>query len=162
MGIYGKYALSRGLTYEEIEAKINAGETYVIRLKSDGRTNLPPEEMHHIEIEDGIRGTLSMPENNQDVVILKANGIPTYHFCTCDLTTTLCARLMWCAARNGCRRFLFMWSCLRRSALKAGFLHTAQLMKIDEETGQKRKLSKRKDPELSLVITETKAITLQL
>lgn len=150
MGIYGKYALSRGLTYEEIEAKINAGETYVIRLKSDGRTGIPPEEMRHIEIEDGIRGMLSMPENNQDVVILKANGIPTYHFAhVIDdhfMRTTHVVRGAEWLPSLPVHVELFE---------KVGFempvfCHTAQLMKIDEETGQKRKLSKRKDPELSL------------
>ena len=150
MGIYGKYALCRDLTYEEIEAKINAGESYVIRLKSSGSTDLPPEEMRHIEVEDGIRGTLSMPENNQDVVILKANGIPTYHFAhVIDdhfMRTTHVVRGAEWLPSLPIHVELFE---------KVGFempvfCHTAQLMKIDEETGQKRKLSKRKDPELSL------------
>ncbi len=150
MGIYGKYAICRDLTYEEIEAKINAGESYVIRLKSSGSTDLPPEEMRHIEVEDGIRGTLSMPENNQDVVILKANGIPTYHFAhVIDdhfMRTTHVVRGAEWLPSLPIHVELFE---------KVGFempvfCHTAQLMKIDEETGQKRKLSKRKDPELSL------------
>ncbi len=150
MGIYGKYALCRDLTYEEIEAKINAGESYVIRLKSSGSIDLPPEEMRHIEVEDGIRGTLSMPENNQDVVILKANGIPTYHFAhVIDdhfMRTTHVVRGAEWLPSLPIHVELFE---------KVGFempvfCHTAQLMKIDEETGQKRKLSKRKDPELSL------------
>ena len=150
MGIYGKYALCRDLTYEEIEAKINAGESYVIRLKSSGSTDLPPEEMRHIEVEDGIRGTLSMPENNQDVVILKANGLPTYHFAhVIDdhfMRTTHVVRGAEWLPSLPIHVELFE---------KVGFempvfCHTAQLMKIDEETGQKRKLSKRKDPELSL------------
>ncbi len=150
MGIYGKYALCRDLTYEEIEAKINAGESYVIRLKSSGSTDFPPEEMRHIEVEDGIRGTLSMPENNQDVVILKANGIPTYHFAhVIDdhfMRTTHVVRGAEWLPSLPIHVELFE---------KVGFempvfCHTAQLMKIDEETGQKRKLSKRKDPELSL------------
>ncbi len=150
MGIYGKYALCRDLTYEEIEAKINAGESYVIRLKSSGSTDLPPEEMRHIEVEDGIRGTLSMPENNQDVVILKVNGIPTYHFAhVIDdhfMRTTHVVRGAEWLPSLPIHVELFE---------KVGFempvfCHTAQLMKIDEETGQKRKLSKRKDPELSL------------
>lgn len=150
MGIYGKYALSRNLTYEEIEARINAGESYVIRLKSDGNTELPPEEMRHIEIEDGIRGTLSMPENNQDVVILKANGIPTYHFAhVIDdhfmRTTHVVRGAEWLPSLP------IHVELFEKVGFKMPvFCHTAQLMKIDEETGQKRKLSKRKDPELSL------------
>ena len=77
-GIYGEYAPCRGLILEEIEQNINAGKPYVIRLKSDGHQD--PQKARTISIEDGIRGILSMPENYQDVVILKATGIPTYHF----------------------------------------------------------------------------------
>ena len=149
-GIYGKYAVSRDLTIEEIEAKIAAGTPYVIRLKSDGECDKPADEMRHIEVEDGIRGTLSMPENKQDVVILKANGIPTYHFAhVIDdhfMRTTHVVRGAEWLPSLPIHIELFE---------KTGFevpvyCHTAQLMKIDETTGQKRKLSKRHDPELSL------------
>ncbi len=149
-GIYGKYALSRTLSYEEIETKIKDGQSYVIRLKSDGASEIPPEEMRHIEIEDGIRGTLSMPENNQDVVILKANGIPTYHFAhVIDdhfMRTTHVVRGAEWLPSLPIHVELFEKTGFEMPV----FCHTAQLMKIDEESGQKRKLSKRKDPELSL------------
>ena len=79
-GIYGKWAKSRDLTYEEIEAKINAGEKFVIRLKSDGNLDLPEDQIRRIKVKDAIRGILDMPENDQDTVILKRTGIPTYHF----------------------------------------------------------------------------------
>lgn len=149
-GIYGEYARGRSLTMEEIESNIKAGMPYVIRLKSDGKVGVPAEEMRQISVEDAIRGTLNMPENNQDVVILKANGIPTYHFAhVIDdhfMGTTHVVRGAEWLPSLPIHEELFA---------KVGFpmpvfCHTAQLMKIDEETGQKRKLSKRKDPELSL------------
>ena len=121
-----------------------------MRLKSDGNHDLPAEEIRTISVEDGIRGTLTMPENNQDVVILKANGIPTYHFAHAVddhfMRTTHVVRGAEWLPSLPIHVELFD---------KLGFdmpifCHTAQLMKIDEETGSKRKLSKRKDPELSL------------
>ncbi len=148
-GIYGKYAeKSRNLSYEEIEANIKAGKPYVIRLKSTGNHDMPSEEIKRFEIDDAIRGTLSMPENNQDVIILKATGIPTYHFAhVIDdhfMRTTHVVRG---------EEWLMSLPIHVELFEKLGFempvyCHTAQLMKIDN--GNKRKLSKRKDPELSL------------
>ena len=79
-GIYGKWARSRSLSLAEISQKLAAGLPYVIRLRSDGDMSLPEEQIRRFEIEDAIRGKLSMPVNDQDTVLLKANGIPTYHF----------------------------------------------------------------------------------
>ena len=148
-GIYGKYAeASRNLSLEEIEANIKAGKPYVVRLKSSGNHDLPSEEIRHIKVEDAIRGTLSMPENNQDVIILKATGIPTYHFAHVNddyfMRTTHVIRGEEWHMSLPIHVELFE---------KLGFempvyCHTAQLMKLDN--GNKRKLSKRKDPELSL------------
>ena len=148
-GIYGKYAeASRNLILEEIEANIKAGKPYVVRLKSSGNHDLPSEEIRHIKVEDAIRGTLSMPENNQDVIILKATGIPTYHFAhVIDdyfMRTTHVIRG---------EEWLMSLPIHVELFEKLGFempvyCHTAQLMKLDN--GNKRKLSKRKDPELSL------------
>lgn len=148
-GIYGKYAeSSRNLSLEEIEANIRAGKPYVVRLKSSGNHDLPSEEIRHIKVEDAIRGTLSMPENNQDVIILKATGIPTYHFAhVIDdyfMRTTHVIRG---------EEWLMSLPIHVELFEKLGFempvyCHTAQLMKLDN--GNKRKLSKRKDPELSL------------
>ena len=148
-GIYGKYAeKSRNLTYEEIESNIKAGKPYVVRLKSTGNHDMPTEEIRHIKVEDAIRGTLSMTENNQDIVILKATGIPTYHFAhVIDdyfMRTTHVVRG---------EEWLMSLPIHVELFEKLGFempvyCHTAQLMKLDN--GNKRKLSKRKDPELSL------------
>jgi len=148
-GIYGKYATHRNLTTEEIEDYLAGSVPYTIRLKSGGNHDLPQEQIRYIKVEDGIRGTLSMPENNQDVVILKANGMPTYHFAhVVDdhlMRTTHVVRGEEWLSSLPIHVELFE---------KLGFelpvyCHTAQLMKLDE-IGNKRKLSKRKDPELSL------------
>ena len=148
-GIYGKWARSRELSYEEIEAKINAGEKFVVRLKSDGNLDLPEDQIRRIKVQDAIRGTLDMPENDQDTVILKQTGIPTYHFAhVVDdhlMRTTHVVRGAEWLPSLPIHVELFE---------KLGwetpiYCHTAQLMKLDEE-GNKRKLSKRLDPELSL------------
>ena len=148
-GIYGKWAKSRGLSYEEIQAKLESGMPYVIRLKSDGDLSLPEDQIRRFEVEDAIRGTLSMPYNDQDTVILKANGIPTYHFAHAIddhlMGTTHVVRGAEWLPSLPIHVELFE---------KLGweppvYCHTAQLMKIGED-GNKRKLSKRKDPELSL------------
>ena len=145
-GIYGDYAACRSLTLEEIQANIDAGKSYVVRLHSDG--NQDPEKAKTISIEDGIRGTLSMPENYQDVVILKATGIPTYHFAhVVDdhlMRTTHVVRGEEWISSLPIHVELFE----KLGFEMPVFCHTAQLMKLDN--GNKRKLSKRKDPELSL------------
>ncbi|TDP57906.1 glutamate--tRNA ligase [Aminicella lysinilytica] len=149
-GIYGKYAACRDWTLEQVEEAINAGKPYVVRLKSDGvpfvENGPEPKKIH---VEDAVRGTLEMPENFQDTVILKATGIPTYHFAhVVDdhlMRTTHVVRGEEWLSSLPIHVELFD---------KLGweppiYCHTAQLMKLDED-GSKRKLSKRKDPELSL------------
>ncbi len=148
-GIYGKYAeKSRNLSYEEIEANIAAGKPYVVRLKSSGNHDLPSEKIRHIEVEDAIRGTLSMPENDQDIILLKANGIPTYHFAhVIDdhlMRTTHVVRGEEWLMSLPIHVELFE----KLEFPMPVYCHTAQLLKLDN--GNKRKLSKRKDPELSL------------
>ena len=144
-GIYGTFAKCRDLSYEEIEKRISKGQPYVMRLKSDGSETEPSQ----IHVNDGIRGELSMPENNQDVVILKTNGIPTYHFAhVIDdhfmRTTHVVRGAEWIPSLP-----IHVELFTKLGFEMPVFCHTGQLMKIDEE-GNKRKLSKRKDPELSL------------
>ena len=144
-GIYGQFAKCRDMSLEEIQSKIDAGIPYVVRLKSDGNTDEPA----HISVEDGIRGELSMPENTQDTVILKTNGIPTYHFAhVIDdhfmRTTHVVRGAEWIPSLP-----IHVELFTKLGFEMPIFCHTGQLMKIDEE-GNKRKLSKRKDPELSL------------
>lgn len=145
-GIYGQWAAGRSLSLEEVQTRLAAKESYVIRLKSDGMED--PKKAKQISVNDGIRGKLTMPENYQDIVILKATGIPTYHFAhVVDdhlMRTTHVIRGEEWISSLPVHVELFE---------KLGFelpvfCHTAQLMKLDN--GNKRKLSKRKDPELSL------------
>ncbi len=136
------------LSYEEIEANIAAGKSYVVRLKSSGNHDLPSEKIRHIEVDDAIRGTLSMPENDQDIILLKANGIPTYHFAhVIDdhlMRTTHVVRGEEWLMSLPIHVELFE----KLEFEMPVYCHTAQLLKLDN--GNKRKLSKRKDPELSL------------
>ena len=143
-GIYGQYAKCRDLPYEEVEAKLAAGEVPVMRLRSTG----DPTKYFHVE--DAIRGDISMPENEQDVVILKKTGLPTYHFAhVVDdhlMRTTHVVRGEEWIGSLPIHVELFQ---------KLGwelpvYCHNTVLMKVDETTGTKRKLSKRKDPELGL------------
>ena len=146
-GIYGEYALCREWTYEQVEEAIKAGKPYVVRLKSDG---VDGEAAKKISVEDAIRGTLEMPENFMDTVILKTTGIPTYHFAhVVDdhlmRTTHVVRGAEWLPSLP------IHVELFEKLGWKLPiYCHTAQLMKIDEETGKKRKLSKRHDPELSL------------
>lgn len=148
-GIYGKWAVCRDWTYEKIEEKIREGVPYVIRLRSKGAVDVPAEERKQIRVKDAIRGELKMPENNMDVVILKATGIPTYHFAHAVddhfMRTTHVVRGEEWLSSLPIHVELFETLGFELPV----YCHTAHLMKIDE-SGSKRKLSKRKDPELSL------------
>ena len=143
-GYYGEYATCRNISYEEIEANIKAGKPYVLRLRSQGS---PDKEITFV---DAIKGEIKLPENIHDIVLLKKDGIPTYHFAHAIddhlmRTTTVVRGGEWLASAP-IHYELFHLLGFKMPA----YAHTAHLMKFDEETGGKRKLSKRKDPELSL------------
>lgn len=143
-GYYGEYATCRNLSYEEIEANIKAGKPYVLRLRSQGSSD------KEITFVDAIKGEIKLPENIHDIVLLKKDGIPTYHFAHAIddhlmRTTTVVRGGEWLASAP-IHYELFHLLGFKMPA----YAHTAHLMKFDEETGGKRKLSKRKDPELSL------------
>lgn len=143
-GYYGKYAVCRNLTLEDIEAKLKAGLTYVLRLRSAGS---PDKE---IVFHDRIMGEIKLPENTHDIVLLKRDGVPTYHFAHAIddhlMRTTMVIRGGEWLASVPTHYELFHVLGFKMPS----YGHTAHLMKFDEETGGKRKLSKRKDPELSL------------
>lgn len=143
-GYYGKYAVCRNLTLEDIEAKLKAGLTYVLRLRSAGS---PDKE---IVFHDRIMGEIKLPENVHDIVLLKRDGVPTYHFAHAIddhlMRTTMVIRGGEWLASVPTHYELFHVLGFKMPS----YGHTAHLMKFDEETGGKRKLSKRKDPELSL------------
>lgn len=143
-GYFGKYAKCRDLSDEEIEANLKAGKPYVLRLRSDG------DEARRIVIEDMARGKLEMPENIIDEVLLKSDGVPTYHFAhVCDdhfmRTTHVIRGEEWLPSLP--KHIALFRACGFRVPKYA---HTPQIMKIDEETGGKRKISKRKDPEAAV------------
>ena len=142
IGYYGKWAKCRELSYEEIEKRSKNGDPYSMRLRSQGTPG------NTIKFRDEIMGEISLPENIMDVVILKSDGIPTYHFAHAVddhlmRTTTVIRGCEWLPSVP-IHVELFNVLGFRRPK----YAHTAQLMKIED--GKKRKLSKRKDPELSL------------
>ncbi len=143
-GYYGEYATCRNLSYEEVEANIKAGKPYVLRLRSQGS---PDKEITFV---DAIKGEIKLPENIHDIVLLKKDGIPTYHFAHAIddhlmRTTTVVRGGEWLASAP------IHYELFHLLGFKMPkYAHTAHLMKFDEESGGKRKLSKRKDPELSL------------
>ena len=143
-GYYGEYAVCRNLSYEQIEENIKAGKPYVLRLRSQG----DPEK--EIVFKDEIKGEIKLPENIHDIVLLKKDAIPTYHFAHAIddhlMRTTVVIRGGEWLASAPIHYELFHLLGFKMPK----YAHTAHLMKFDEETGGKRKLSKRKDPELSL------------
>ena len=143
-GYYGPYAVWRDRPMADIEAALEKGLPYVVRFRSEGSIE------NKVRHDDLIKGKLEVTENDQDIVILKSDGIPTYHFAhVVDdhlMGTTVVVRGEEWLATLPVHLQLFRamgWKPPR-------YAHTAQLMKLDEETGGKRKLSKRKDPELAL------------
>ncbi len=141
-GYWGKYAKCRTLTYEEVEANIKDGKTWTLRLKSPGDLN------KKCFFDDMIKGKIEMPENVQDVVLLKSDGIPTYHFAHAVddhimRTTHVIRGDEW---MSSCPIHLQLFKCLGFKLPK--FAHVSPIMK--EENGNKRKLSKRKDPEAAV------------
>ncbi len=142
-GYYGEFARDRFLTDKEAIAKIKAGHDYVIRFKSPGNAN------KKVKVRDLIRGDLEIPENVQDIVIMKNDGLPTYHFAHLVddhfmHTTTITRGEEWLSSLP-IHLQLFDTLCFSRP----NYAHLPVIMKVDE-SGQRRKLSKRKDPEAAV------------
>ena len=141
-GYYGEFAKCRNLTEEEIYANLAAGKPYVIRLKSQGDVEKKST------FRDAVKGDITVTENNQDVVILKSDGIPTYHFAHAIddhfMRTTLVIRgEEWLSSLP---IHIELFKVLGFKQPRYG--HNCSIQKIDGEI--RRKLSKRKDPEASL------------
>lgn len=141
-GYFGEWAKCRNLTFEEQRAKIEAGMPYTLRLRSEGK----PE--NRIKFDDLIKGKIEMPENIQDIVLLKTDGIPTYHFAHAVddhfMRTTHVVRGDEWISSVPIHIQLFK-ACGYKTPK---FAHISPIMK--EDNGGKRKLSKRKDPEASV------------
>ena len=149
-GYYGVWAKCRNLTVEEMAEKIKNGESYIIRFKSPGR------EDRKIKHKDVIKGNVEFPENDQDIVIIKADGLPTYHFAHAVDdhlmgTTHVIRGDEWLSSIP---LHLQLFHELGFKAPK--YAHIAPIMKNDN--GNKRKLSKRKDPEASVSYYEKEGI----
>lgn len=149
-GVYGKYAKYRDITPEETKALIAEGKEWVLRYKG-------VETDEYISVEDAIRGKVEMPRNNMDFVLLKSDGIPTYHFAhVIDdhlmRSTHVIRGEEWLSSLP---MHVELFNALGWK--QPVYCHTATLMKL-EGTG-KRKLSKRKDPELALSYYQQEGIS---
>ena len=141
-GYYGVWAKCRNLSTEEAAEKIKNGEKYIIRFKSPGR------EDRKIKHHDIIKGNVDFPENDQDIVIIKADGLPTYHFAHAVddhlmRTTHIIRSDEWLSSVP---LHLQLFHELGFKTPK--YAHISPIMKNDN--GNKRKLSKRKDPEAAV------------
>ena len=141
-GYYGVWAKCRHITVEDAIKKIKNGENYIVRFKSPGRED--KKIKHH----DVIKGNVDFPENDQDIVIIKADGLPTYHFAHAVddhlmRTTHVIRGDEWLSSVP---LHLQLFHELGFKAPK--YAHIAPIMKNDN--GNKRKLSKRKDPEAAV------------
>ena len=143
-GYFGKWAKCRDLSFEEIESNIKSGKPYVLRFRSDGSDD------KIIFFDDMIRGKIEMPENTIDEVLLKSDGIPTYHFAhICDdhfmRTTHVIRAEEWLSSVP---KHIAIFKACGFKVPK--YAHLSQVMKLDEDDGNKRKISKRKDPEAAV------------
>jgi len=141
-GYYGVWAKYKNQSVEEAIKKIENGEKYILRFKSPGR------EDKKIKHKDVIRGNIDFPENDQDIVIIKSDGLPTYHFAhVVDdhlMRTNLIIRGDEWLSSVPTHLQLF----IELGFKTPKYAHIAPIMKNDN--GSKRKLSKRKDPEAAV------------
>ena len=143
-GYYGVFAKCRNLTNEERYERIKNGDKFVIRFRSSGNHE------NKIKVSDLVRGNFEIAENDQDIVIYKSDGLPTYHFAHAVddhfmRTTTVIRGEEWVASLP---IHVELFAALGWQAPR--YAHLPVIMKIDEETGNKRKLSKRKDREAAV------------
>ena len=142
-GYYGEFAKCRFLSNDERAAKIQAGEPYVIRFRSNGDHN------NKIKVTDLVHGDFEIAQNDQDIVIYKSDGLPTYHFAHCVddhfmRTTTVIRGEEWISS------FPIHVELFEAMGWKApNYAHLPVIMKLDEK-GNKRKLSKRLDSEAAV------------
>ncbi|MGL4109472.1 glutamate--tRNA ligase [Clostridium sp. LP20] len=141
-GYHGEYATCRNLSTEEAIKKIENGDKYIIRLKSPGNSE------NRVEFHDLIKGDISFPESNQDIVIIKSDGLPTYHFAhaiddALMRTTHVIRGEEWLSSLP---IHVQLFEVLGFEA--PNYAHIPTIMKNDN--GSKRKLSKRKDAEAAV------------
>ena len=152
-GYYGVWAKCRNNSVDEMIKKIENGEQYIVRFKSEGR------EDKRIKHKDVIKGIVEFPENDQDVVIVKADGLPTYHFAHAIDdhlmgTTHVIRGDEWLSSVP---LHIQLFQNLGFKVPK--YAHIGPIMKSDN--GNKRKLSKRKDPEADVLYYEKEGIVVE-
>ena len=141
-GYYGKYAMWRDRSLEEVKAQLDKGASWVLRFRSTGSIE------NQFKFDDLVKGKLTITENNVDHVLLKSDGIPTYHFAHAVddhlmHTTHVVRGDEWLPSLP------FHIQLFKTLGFKLPkYVHIGPLMKMDGNS--KRKLSKRKDPELAL------------
>ena len=141
-GYYGKYAMWRDRSMEEIRSELDAGHSWVLRFRSTGSIE------NQFKFDDLVKGKLTITENDVDHVLLKSDGIPTYHFAHAVddhlMRTTHVVR-----GDEWLPTLPFHIQLFKALGFKLPkYVHIGPLMKMDGTS--KRKLSKRKDPELAL------------
>ena len=142
IGYYGRYASCRNLSVEEAAERVKNGEKYIIRLKSPGKFD------NKFTFNDCIKGKMELPENDLDIVIIKGDGLPTYHFAHAIddhlmRTTHVIRGDEWLSSVPIHTQLFRMFN-----FKVPKYAHIAPLTK--EENGNRRKLSKRKDPEAAV------------
>ncbi len=141
-GYWGEFAIWRDAPIEKIEAKLAEGAPFVLRFRSEGNAE------NKLKFTDQIKGVIDVTENDIDHVILKSDGIPTYHFAHAVddhlmQTTHVVRDESWLSTLP------FHIQLFKALGFKMPkYCHTAQVMKLDN--GNKRKISKRKDPEFAV------------
>ncbi|MDD4406511.1 MAG: glutamate--tRNA ligase [Bacilli bacterium] len=153
LGYYGRYARCRYLSYEDIEQKIKKGLPFALRLKSPGNFN------KKIRCHDLIKGKIDFPENDLDIVLLKSDGIPTYHFAHAidDHLMRATHILRGDEWLSSFPIHVQLFDLLNFEIPK--YCHLAPVNKKDGTSI--RKLSKRKDPEAALSYYHEKGIPIK-
>ena len=152
-GYYGKYAIWRDRSIEEIRAQLDAGNPWVLRFRSEGSIE------NQFKFDDLVKGKLTITENDVDHVLLKSDGIPTYHFAHAVddqlmRTTHVVRGDEWLPSLP------FHIQLFKALGFKLPkYVHIGPLMKMDGNS--KRKLSKRKDPELALTYYKAEGFSVQ-
>ncbi len=140
-GYYGKWALWRDAKVEDIKGALNEGKRFVVRLYSTGNFN------NKFTFNDLIKGNCTFSENDMDIVLLKSDGFPTYHFAH-PIDDTLMGITLVIRTEEWFASVPIHYELFQKLGFKQiEYAHPAPLMKLDNEGKSKRKLSKRKDPE---------------
>ena len=152
-GYYGKYAMWRERDLEDIQAELDAGHPWVLRFRSTGSIE------NQFKFDDLVKGKLTVTENDVDHVLLKSDGIPTYHFAHAVddhlMRTTHVVR-----GDEWLPTLPFHIQLFQALGFKLPkYAHIGPLMKMDGTS--KRKLSKRKDPELALTFYKAEGFPVQ-